>query len=151
MRSGWISRTSDLVFLRRHYLPAFLGAVLAAALLAVVDTLKVEGAADDMVAHTRKVFDAAAADQHDGVFLQVVAFAADVSPDFVAIGQADAGNLTKSRVRLLRGLGGDLDTDTALKRRRLLVVLGFEVVGDTLQRRRFTLRMSTLLRGLRTN
>ena len=35
--------------------------------------LRVEHAADDVVAHARQVLDAAAADQHDRVLLQVVA------------------------------------------------------------------------------
>src|SRR3954471_17713720 len=47
-----------------------LGAVLGAGLLAVLDALRVERAAHDVVAHARQVLDAAAADQHHGVLLQ---------------------------------------------------------------------------------
>ncbi len=75
-----------------------------------------------MIAYAGKILDAAAADQDYGVLLQVVAFAADVSPDFVAVAKADAGDFTKRRVRLLRRLGGDLHANAALERRWLLVV-----------------------------
>src|SRR5690554_7467314 len=56
-----------------------LGAVLRPALPAVVHTRAVEGAPHDVVAHARQVLHTAAADQHDGVLLQVVAFAADIA------------------------------------------------------------------------
>src|SRR5690606_27169375 len=91
-----------------------LRAVLGAALLAVLDALGVENAADDVVAHTRKVLHAAATDHDDGVFLQVVTFARDVADDFEAIGQADLGDLTQSRVRLLRGRRVDAGANAAL-------------------------------------
>src|SRR5690348_7182722 len=45
---------------------------------------------------------AAAADQHHRVFLKVVAFAADVADDFVAVGQAHLRHLAHGRIRLLR-------------------------------------------------
>lgn len=93
-----------------------LGAVLRTALLAVLDTLRVEHAAQDVVAHAGKVAHTAAADQHDAVFLQVVAFAGDVGDDFALVGQADLGHFTQSRVRLLRGRRIDAGADTALLR-----------------------------------
>src|SRR6185312_17565428 len=88
-------------------LAAFLGAVLAATLFAVVDALQVERATDDVIADTRQVFDAAATDQHDGVLLQVVAFAADVCPDFVAIRKTDTSNLAQGGVRFFGCFGRD--------------------------------------------
>src|SRR5512135_2458009 len=51
-----------------------LGAVLRARLLAVLHALRIERAAHDVVAHARQVLDAAAADQHHRVLLQVMAF-----------------------------------------------------------------------------
>ena len=63
-------------------LTSALGAVLRTALLAVLDALRVEHAAQDVVAHARQVLHAAAADQHHRVLLQVVAFAGDVADDF---------------------------------------------------------------------
>src|SRR6476619_4746958 len=55
-----------------------LGAVPAAGLLAVLHAGGGEGAADDLVTHTGEVADAAAADQHDRVLLQVVALTGNV-------------------------------------------------------------------------
>src|SRR6185437_8672974 len=49
-----------------------LGAVLGAPLLAIADAGAVERAAHRVIAHTGQVLDAAAADQHHGVLLQVV-------------------------------------------------------------------------------
>src|SRR5579864_552980 len=55
-----------------------LRAVAAAGLLAVADALGVQRAADDLVAHAGQVAHPAAAHQHDGVLLEVVAHARDV-------------------------------------------------------------------------
>src|SRR5712671_4707417 len=43
-----------------------------AALFAVLDALGVQDAAQNVIAHARQVFHAAAADQHDRVLLQIV-------------------------------------------------------------------------------
>ena len=56
-----------------------LRAVLRAALIALLHAARVEGAADDVVAHARQILHAAAADQHDRVLLQVVSLAGDVA------------------------------------------------------------------------
>src|SRR3954454_10284157 len=64
-----------------------LDAVLGACLLAVRHAGGVERPADDLVAHARKVLDAAAADEHDGVLLQVVALAGDVRRDLHPVRQ----------------------------------------------------------------
>src|SRR4051795_10529262 len=79
-----------------------LHAVLRAGLLAVVDASGVERPADDLVAHARQVLDAAAAHEHDGVLLQVVALARDVDRDLHAVRQPDTGDLAQRGVRLLR-------------------------------------------------
>src|SRR5579871_5164996 len=50
-----------------------LGAVLGATLLAVADASAIERAAHGVIAHTGQVLDAAAADQHHRVLLQIVA------------------------------------------------------------------------------
>src|SRR5215470_13145151 len=89
--SGRISRLGTS--LRRGILDSLrglrlLGAVLRAALLAILDPLRVEAAAYDVVAHAGKVFHAASADQHHRVLLQVMALAADVDDDLEAVRQA---------------------------------------------------------------
>src|SRR3546814_16745768 len=80
-----------------------LRAVFRTALLAVLHTLRIEHAAQDVVTHTGKIADTTAADQHNAVFLEVVAFAGDVSDDFAMVGQADRSNLAERRVRVFRG------------------------------------------------
>ena len=72
-------------------------------LLTVLDTLGIERATHDVVTHTREILHTAAAHEHDGVLLQIVAFARNVGGDFDARGQAHTSDLTQSRVRLLRG------------------------------------------------
>ena len=52
--------------------------VLGAALLTVLYTLGVQRSANSVIAHTRKVFDSTATDQHNTVLLKVVTFTADV-------------------------------------------------------------------------
>jgi hypothetical protein len=94
-RSGADFSDESFGFLAWHYLLSFLAPYLERPACGC-DTLEVQAAADDVVTDTRKVLDAATADQDDGVLLEVVAFTTDVSPDFVAVAQADTGNLTKA-------------------------------------------------------
>src|SRR4051794_19138112 len=90
-----------------------LRAVAAASLLAVLDALGVERAADDLVADAGEVLHPAAADEHDGVLLEVVAHTRDVGRDLDAAREAHAGDLAEGGVRLLRGGGVDAGADTA--------------------------------------
>ena len=122
-RTGWADRTPQKLkpghprFAGdRETLLRTLGAVLRTALAAILDALRVEHAAQHVVAHAGKVAHTAAADQHDAVFLQVVAFARDVADDFALVRQADLGDLAQRRVRLLRGRRVDARADAALLR-----------------------------------
>src|SRR5204863_626365 len=93
-----------------------LGAVLGAALATLGDAGGVERTTHGVVADAREVLDATAADQDHRVFLQVVAFAADVRDDLVTIGEAHLRDLAEGRVRLLRGGRVDAGADaTALR------------------------------------
>src|SRR6266566_10020113 len=81
--SGWTSRLTaarrrDMAVLR---LLRPLGAVFRAALAPVLDALGVVRPADDVIAHAGQVLDAATADQHDRVLLQVVTLTGDVAGD----------------------------------------------------------------------
>src|ERR1700733_7157077 len=78
-----------------------LGAVLAAALLAILGAGGVERAADHVIADTGEVANAAPTDEHDRVLLQVVADARDVGGDLDLRGQTDTGHLAERRVGLL--------------------------------------------------
>jgi hypothetical protein len=64
-------------------------------LLTVSDTLKVKSTANDVVANTWKIRYTATANKHNGVFLEVMTFTADISPNFLPICQSDTGNFTK--------------------------------------------------------
>src|SRR4051812_264878 len=99
-----------------------LRAVPAASLLAVADTLGVQRAADDLVAHAREVLHPAAAHEHHRVLLQVVADARDVGGHLDATGEPHASDLAQRRVRLLR-------------RRRVHARADTAALGRTLQRR----------------
>src|SRR5262249_24628234 len=65
----------DIRFLSVNGLFGPFRSVLGSPLAALVDADRIKGSANDMVTHARQVFDAAAADQNNGVFLQIVAFA----------------------------------------------------------------------------
>src|ERR1700742_1690195 len=87
--SGRISRFSGRRRRDIFYIPLFrtLGAVFGTALPAVLDTLGVENAAQDVVTDAGQVAHAAAADQHHGVLLKVVAFAGDVGDHLALVRQ----------------------------------------------------------------
>src|SRR5262249_9733907 len=70
----------------------------------------------NMVTHAGQVANATAANQHDGVFLQVVAFARDVGRHLDAVGQPHAGNLAERRVGLLGRHDLYLQADTPFLR-----------------------------------
>ena len=69
-----------------------------------------------MVTNTRKILNTTTADQHDRVLLQVVALTRDVARDFDPVREPDARDFSQRRVRLLRCLREDPDTDAALLR-----------------------------------
>ena len=69
-----------------------------------------------MIADAGEVFDASAANEDGGVFLEVVPFAADVGGDFVSVGEADARDLSQGGVGLARLGGVDAQTDPPLLR-----------------------------------
>src|SRR5919109_1012808 len=98
-------------------LTAPLRAVLRAGLLTVGHAGGVERRPNDLVAHARQILDAPAADEHDGVLLEIVSLARDVGGDLHLVRQADARDLPKRRVRLLRGMGEHARADAPLLRR----------------------------------
>jgi hypothetical protein len=66
-----------------------------------------------VVTNTRKVLDTTATNQHDAVFLKVVALAGDVCIDLFLVGKTDTRDFTHRGVRLLRRGRVHTDTDTA--------------------------------------
>src|SRR5213079_1154289 len=93
-----------------------LGAVFRTALAAVLDALGVVGAADDVIAHAGQILDAAAADQHHRVLLQIVSLARDVAGHLETVGETHARDLAQGRVRLFRRRRIDARADPALLR-----------------------------------
>src|SRR5262249_45114899 len=91
-------------------------AVFRAALLAVLDALRVEHPAQDVVAHARQVLDAAAADHDDRVLLQVMTLTRDVPDHLEAVGETHLGDLAERGVRLLRRRRVDARAHVALLR-----------------------------------
>src|SRR5262245_13038226 len=79
-----------------------LGAVLGAALLAARHAGRIERPPDEGVPDTAKVLHAAAANEHDRVFLQVMPHPRNVRGHLEPVGKADASDLPQRRVRLLR-------------------------------------------------
>ncbi len=75
----------------------------------------VQHAAHDMIPNPWKILDSPAANNYYRVLLKIMADPWDVSSNFVAIGQTNAGDFAQSRVRLLRGHRPNLNADTALE------------------------------------
>src|SRR5450756_1099629 len=82
-----------------------LGPVLRPALPAALDADGVERAAYDVVAHSRQILDATAADEHQRVLLQVVPDTRDIGRHLDPVGEPDARDLAQRRVRFLGRLG----------------------------------------------
>src|ERR1700679_119857 len=79
LASGLISRRSAR-WRRDIWLSLFraLGAVERTALLAVFDALRVEHAANDVIAHARQILDTTAADQNHAMLLKIMALARNI-------------------------------------------------------------------------
>src|SRR5262245_19795877 len=86
-----------------------LGAVLRALLLAAFHTGRVQRAANDVVANTRKIAHAAASHEHDRMLLEVVLLARDVGRNLLPGRELHARDLPQRRVRLLGCHDLDLD------------------------------------------
>ena len=54
----------------------------------------IQSSTKDVIAYTGEVLYTTAANQHDAVFLEVVAFARDVGIDLFRVGKTHTGNLT---------------------------------------------------------
>ena len=93
-----------------------LSAVFGTSLLAVCNACCIQCAADDVISGTGQILNSSASDQNNTVLLQIVPFAGDVGCNFDSIGKTYSGDLTKSRIRLLRCSRLDCCADTALLR-----------------------------------
>src|SRR5660397_256259 len=79
-------------------------------------TGRVQVSSDNVIPYTGQVLDSAASDQHNTMFLKVVADAGDVSGDFNPIGQTDSCNFSQSGIRFFRRDGLYRNTHASLLR-----------------------------------
>src|SRR6266496_2062104 len=93
-----------------------LRAIFPTTLHSSLHTDGVQRPADDVIAHARQILDAAAADEHQRVLLEVVADTRNVGGDLDAIGEPHARYFAQRGIRLLRGLCEDADANAALLR-----------------------------------
>ncbi len=105
-----------------HFLLCFrlLIPVSRSRLAAFFDARRIQDSADDVIPHADQVFDAAAAEHHHRVLLDVVPFARNVCRDFHAVRETHAGDLAESGVRLFRSRCRNFRADSALERRRIV-------------------------------
>jgi hypothetical protein len=73
-------------FCKRSFLLGFFGSVFGAALFSVLNAYGIQGATDDMIPYSRKVFYPSSSNKNNGVFLKIMADAWNISGDFDAIG-----------------------------------------------------------------
>src|SRR5678815_4525444 len=78
-----------------------LRAIFRPTLFTSLNANRVERSADHVVANARQILHAAAANQHQRVFLQVVPDARNVGRHLDAVGEANARHLAERGVRLL--------------------------------------------------
>lgn len=78
-----VMNTTDLLLLDGRNLA--LDAVARATLLATFDSEAIERATHNVVTHTGEISHTAAAHEHNGMLLKIVAFASDVCRDFTTI------------------------------------------------------------------
>src|SRR5262245_44241475 len=107
---------NSIVPVTDSYLLRPLGSILRPCLLTILNAQCIQYTANDVIANTRKVADAATPNDHNRVLLQIVSFATDIGGDLFAVRQPDTSNLTQCRVGLLRRHRLHLKTDTALER-----------------------------------
>src|SRR5947208_5836797 len=78
-----------------------LGPVLRPALLPIRYARRIERSAHHVIADSGEILDAAAANQHDRMLLQIVPHAGYISGYFDSVGQTHAGHFSQSRIGLL--------------------------------------------------
>jgi len=101
-------------YVEKVYLGArgrFLCAVFTARAHSRRNTAQVERSSHEMVLHTGTVLDPPTSDQHDRVFLGVVAFAGDIRRDGLARRQLYPRNLAHGRIRFLGLFRRHFDAD----------------------------------------
>jgi len=97
----------------------FLDTIFASPSHTVDNTSEIEGAADDLVLHTRKILGSSSSDQNHTVFLQVVPFSGDVRHARLARRQLYSSDFPLPRVGLLGSCSEHLRADSFELRRHV--------------------------------
>ena len=123
-----------------HYFLRFVsfrlfGSVTASGDASVVHSSRIKLTAHNSVAKA-DVFHAAAAKKHHGVLLQIMADARNISGDFHAVCEADAGDFSDSGVRLFRSFGGHFDANAPFEGRGVKSRTIFNTIETTGKSRR---------------
>lgn len=105
---------NDALFVQTDLFLRPLGAIKAAAFLAVIDAGGIECSPYDGVTNAREILYPASTHQYDAVLLQVMSFPGDVADHLQPIGQANLGHLPQSRIWLFGGCGVYPGADTPL-------------------------------------
>src|SRR3989338_15060 len=115
----------------------FLSAITTAALFAVLYALAIEHTSNNVVTYSWQIFHTASANHHNGVFLQVVTFTADVSVYFHSVSEANTRNLSESRVRLFGRHGCYLGAHSSFERAGQGSILRLQGIENGLKCGRF--------------
>lgn len=97
---------------------------------------RIQRSPDDMITHAGQILNAAAADQHDRVLLEIMTFPGNIRCDLHAVRQSDPGDFAQGRVRFLRRHRPHLKADAPFLRagvkswRLGLLVLLFPALPD---------------------
>ena len=83
-------------------------AVLGTALVASCNALSIQRSAYDVITAAREIADTTAADQNDGVLLQIVTDTRNIGRRLQSVCQSDSRDFAKRGVRLFRADGGNL-------------------------------------------
>ena len=94
------SAFSNLV--RNHLFLRALRTVFGSRLATVIDPGSVKRSADDVILHTRKVFNSAASDKYNRVFLKIMSLSRYIGNHLKAVRQTHFGDFPKGRIRLFR-------------------------------------------------
>jgi len=92
-------------------------AVFASLLFPVFHANRVQNSSDYMVSDSGQVLHPASSYDNNGVFLQIVAFARDISGNFHAVGQSDPGDFSQGRVWFFGSSGGNFHANSSFERR----------------------------------
>jgi len=90
--------------------------VLGPSLLTICNSDGIQRTPHYVIAHTREILHSSAADEHDGVLLQVVSNSRNVGSHFHSVRKPDPRDFPESRVRLLRRRGIYPDANAPLLR-----------------------------------